>query len=76
MLSQAPAMFEGDIKDNLIAGLKFQKRDIPADNILNEMLLQVKLNKELASPTQTLSGGEKQRLALGRILLLNSEVYL
>lgn len=76
MLSQAPAMFDIDIKDNLIAGLKFQKRDIPADNVLNEMLLKVKLNKELTSPTQTLSGGEKQRLALGRILLLNSKVYL
>jgi putative ABC transport system ATP-binding protein len=76
MLSQAPAMFDGDIKENLIAGLKFQKRDIPADHVLNDMLLKVKLNKELNSPTQTLSGGEKQRLALGRVLLLNSEVYL
>lgn len=76
MLAQAPAMFEGDIKDNLIAGLKFQKREIPADHVLKDMLIKVKLNKELNSPTQTLSGGEKQRLALGRVLLLDSDVYL
>ena len=76
MLSQAPAIFDGDIKDNLIAGLKFQKREIPGDDVLADMLMKVKLNKELSSPTQNLSGGERQRLALGRVLLLNSEVYL
>ena len=76
MLSQAPVMFDGDIKKNLIAGLKFHKREIPDDSVLTEILVKVKLNKELSSPAQTLSGGEKQRLALGRVLLLNSEVYL
>ena len=76
MLSQAPAIFDGDIKENLISGLKFQKRDIPGDDALTNILVKVKLNKELSSPTLTLSGGEKQRLALGRVLLLNSEVYL
>lgn len=76
MLSQAPAMFDGDVRDNLIAGLKYQHREIPSDHVLTDMLLKVKLNKELNSPTLTLSGGEKQRLALGRVLLLNSDVYL
>lgn len=76
MLSQAPAMFDGNIRDNLIAGLKFQKREIPGDTVLEEMLVQVKLDKELNSPIQTLSGGEKQRLALGRVLLLQAWVYL
>jgi putative ABC transport system ATP-binding protein len=76
MLPQSPVMFDGDIKDNLIAGLKYQKREIPGDNVLAEMLAKVKLDKELSSATQTLSGGEKQRLALGRVLLLNPEVYL
>jgi putative ABC transport system ATP-binding protein len=76
MLPQAPVMFDGDIKDNLIAGLKYQKREIPGDSILAEMLAKVKLDKELGSATQTLSGGEKQRLALGRVLLLNPAVYL
>lgn len=76
MLSQAPAMFDGNIRDNLIAGLKFQKREIPGDTVLEEMLVQVKLDKELNNPIQTLSGGEKQRLALGRVLLLQAWVYL
>jgi putative ABC transport system ATP-binding protein len=34
MLSQSPVMFEGSIRDNLIAGLKFQKREIPSDEVL------------------------------------------
>lgn len=76
MLSQAPVMFGGDIKENLIAGLKYQKRGIPDDNVLEELLLKVKLDKGLSSSTQTLSGGEKQRLAMARVMLLNSEVYL
>ncbi len=76
MLSQSPAMFDGDLKDNLIVGLKFQKREIPGDDVLADMLLKVKLDKELSCPVQNLSGGEKQRLALGRVLLLDSEVYL
>ena len=76
MMSQTPAMFSGDVKDNLIAGMKFQKREIPDDKVLNDMLVKIKLNKELSSSIQNLSGGEKQRLALGRVLLLNSDVYL
>lgn len=76
MLSQVPAMFEGDIKDNLIAGLKYQKRDIPQDNALKDMLDMVRLDKELSGAVNTLSGGERQRLALRRVLLLESEVYL
>ncbi len=76
MLSQVPTMFEGDIRENLIAGLKFQKKEIPADDVLSDMLARVRLNKELGNPVQTLSGGEIQRLALGRVLLLDPEVYL
>ena len=76
MLSQTPAIFEGNVRDNLIAGLKFQEKELPCDELLVNMLEQVKLNKTLDSNCATLSGGEKQRLALGRILLLNSSVYL
>lgn len=76
MLSQAPTMFEGSVRDNLTAGLRFQKREVPDDETLAAMLQKVRLKKPLNSGAQTLSGGEKQRLALARVLLLNSEVYL
>ncbi|MBN1892636.1 MAG: ATP-binding cassette domain-containing protein [Clostridiales bacterium] len=76
MLSQSPIMFDGNVKDNLVAGLKFQKRDLPDDETLTEMLDRVHLNKPLSASVAKLSGGEKQRLALGRILLLDASVYL
>ena len=76
MLSQNPAMFEGNIRDNLTIAYRFQEKDIPADEDLHEILLKVHLNKELETPVNYLSGGEKQRLALGRVLLLDPDVYL
>ena len=76
MLPQEPAIFEGDIRENLIIGLQFSKKDIPSDDILCEMLDKVRLSKKLDDKTQTLSGGEKQRLVLGRIMLMHPEVLL
>jgi len=76
MLSQTPTIFEGTVKDNLAAGLRFQRRTIPGDETLADMLQKVKLEKALDSSAQTLSGGEKQRLVLARVLLLDAETYL
>jgi len=76
MLSQNPAVFEGNIRDNLNVGLKFQDKDLASDDVLISILEQVKLSKPLDSSANILSGGEKQRLALARVLLLNSEVIL
>lgn len=76
LLSQNPVIFEGTIRDNLNIGLKFQGKSLLSDDVLISMLENVKLKKSLDTSPSILSGGEKQRLALGRVLLLNSEIVL
>lgn len=76
MLSQNPIMFEGSVRDNLNIGLKFQAKSLLSDAELLSMLEKVSLKKALDTSAIILSGGEKLRLALGRVLLLNSEIYL
>lgn len=76
MLPQEPAIFPGTIKNNLQLGLNFSEKLQATDNQLLEVLQTVHLNKNLTHDAEKLSGGEKQRLALGRVILMNPEVYL
>lgn len=76
LLPQSPSIFSGSIKDNLLIGLKFSEKPLASDKKLVEVLKLVKLNKELSEYANNLSGGEKQRLAIGRVLLLEPEVLL
>jgi putative ABC transport system ATP-binding protein len=76
MLSQQPTIFEGTIRENLNIGLIFSGEKEKEDNELEQALTIVHLEKGLDEQADTLSGGEKQRLALARILLLDAEVYL
>lgn len=76
MLPQTPIIYEGTVRDNLLAGLNFQHRDLPDDEKLQEILDSLYLNLKLDSDTARLSGGEKQRISLGRVILLDSPVYL
>jgi putative ABC transport system ATP-binding protein len=76
MLSQNPILFPGNIRDNLNVGFHFQKKEAPKDQRLVDMLQQVQLEKILDDPVESLSGGEKQRLVLARVCLLEPEVYL
>ena len=76
MLPQAPAIFPGTIRDNLLIGLKFaEKPAVPAE-ALTEILGFLSLPKHPDEDTGNLSGGEKQRVALGRVILLDPQVYL
>ena len=76
MLPQTSVIYEGTVRDNLLAGLKFQHREIPDDIKLQEVLDRMYLKLKLDDDTSRLSGGEKQRISLGRVILLDSPVYL
>lgn len=76
MLPQAPAIFNGSIKDNLLIGLKFSEKSLVSDDKLYEVLTLVNLHKELNQDAEKLSGGEKQRIALSRVILMEPEVLL
>lgn len=76
MLPQIPSIFPGTVRDNLLIGLNFAEKPSTDDARLLQILNLVHLNKNLDDNSDMLSGGEKQRLALGRILLLDPDVFL
>ncbi|OHW63318.1 sulfate/thiosulfate import ATP-binding protein CysA [Andreesenia angusta] len=76
MLPQIPSIFSGTVRDNLQIGLKFSEKPEADDSVLLSVLELVGLKKSLDESSENLSGGEKQRLALGRVILLEPEVLL
>ena len=76
MLPQEPSVFPGSIAENLNLGRIFTGRPPLDAHELQGMLEQVKLSLPLAGTAMDLSGGEKQRLALARLLTLEPQVLL
>src|SRR5699024_2931848 len=77
MVPQDPVMFDGTIRDNLLIGLKFSGSENVADDKLEETLELLWVDKDVDTKASELSGVEKQRVALGRVLLMEkAEVYL
>ena len=76
MMPQEPLLFPGTLGENLQQGLAFSEKPPATDQALKDMLAFVKLDKSLEADPLKLSGGEKQRLSLGRILLMNPSVLL
>ncbi|CCW07835.1 MULTISPECIES: ABC transporter ATP-binding protein [Bacillus] len=76
MLGQTPPIFDGTVKDNLLMGLRLSEKPLPNDDALRSALQTVSLDKQLENSASSLSGGEKQRLAFARIVLMDPPVYL
>ncbi len=76
MQPQFPAIFEGNVRDNLNVARKFSKLADLDDEKLNELLGIVLLDKKLDDNPKDFSGGEKTRLSIARVLAMDSEVYL
>lgn len=76
LLSQSPIMLEETIEDNLTVGTKYSNKELPDKEALQAMMNKLQLHKQLTDDAGSCSLGEKQRIALGRVLLMNPKVYL
>ena len=77
MVPQNPVVFDGTIRENLLKGLAFSGAEAVSDDRLEDLLEALWLDKDLETSASELSGGEKQRMALGRVLLMDqAEVFL
>jgi putative ABC transport system ATP-binding protein len=76
MLGQTPVIYSGTIEDNLQIGLEFSKKLPASSSVMKEVLERVELNKPLTDSCANLSGGEKQRLCLARVMLMDADTYL
>src|SRR5699024_3376802 len=76
MVPHDPVMFDGTIRDNLLIVLTFLGSDNVEDDKIMETLELLWVDKDLDTKANELCGGEKQRVALGRVLLMEkAEVY-
>ncbi len=76
MLTQMPVIFPGTVRENLLIGCRLAEKEEPAEDSIQAMMTRVGLGKEMTADAAQLSGGEKQRLALARVMLMDPEVML
>jgi len=77
MVFQQPVLFSGSVLDNVFYGLKVrgEKFSVHHKKLL-QVLKKVGLNDLAQQRAVTLSGGEAQRLALARVMVLQPEILL
>ena len=76
MLPQSPTVFNGTIYDNIKLAFKYSEKRIPDKDTIKKALDDFNLDKDLDDDAGNLSGGEKQKLAIVRIILLKAQVFL
>ncbi|KUP08915.1 hypothetical protein Q73_04525 [Bacillus coahuilensis m2-6] len=76
LLSQTPFFSEGSIEHNLQYGRELNNNSLVGKKELEDLLTALRLSKGLQDESTELSGGEKQRVNLGRFLSLDAKVYL
>jgi putative ABC transport system ATP-binding protein len=76
MLAQMPVIFPGNVEENLTIGCRLAEKALPDRDPMRAMLSRVGLAKGLEDDAARLSGGEKQRLSLARVMLMDPEVLL
>ncbi len=76
MLTQMPVIFTGTVQENLLLGCRLSEKEEPGEEAVQAIMARVGLDKELSADAAQLSGGEKQRLALARVMLMDPEVML
>ncbi len=72
---QSPMFLDGTVRFNLEYALKLQGKCGSIERI-DEILQRVGLTGRLQQSARLLSGGEKQRLQLARVMLLDPDLYL
>ena len=76
MLAQIPVLFGGTVRDEATAGRTLAGMAVADDDSIRAALESVQLRTRLDESPAHFSGGEKQRLCLARVILMEPPVLL
>lgn len=76
MQSQFPTIFPGNVRENLNVIFTLRGEEGLGDEKLLKAMEIVNLKKDLNDDAQNLSGGEKTRLSIARLFLVEPDVFL